>query len=114
MHSFTTLLTTGALASVALALPQYGYGSSSGAGSQTKKGFSVTGSVAKPLPAFPVRMANAYKKYGAPVPDHLAAAAAGTGSAVTTPEASDVAYLTPVNIGGQTLNLDFDTGSADL
>lgn len=39
---------------------------------------------------------------------------AGTGTVAATPEAGDVEYLAPVTIGGQTLNLDFDTGSSDL
>ncbi|GAM91036.1 hypothetical protein ANO11243_090830 [Dothideomycetidae sp. 11243] len=30
------------------------------------------------------------------------------------PETNDQAYLCPVNVGGTTLNLDFDTGSSDL
>ncbi|KAI1420354.1 aspartic peptidase domain-containing protein [Xylaria sp. FL1777] len=38
----------------------------------------------------------------------------GTGLVVNTPEANDVEYLSPVNIGGQVVNLDFDTGSSDL
>ncbi|KAI3324383.1 acid protease [Xylariaceae sp. AK1471] len=38
----------------------------------------------------------------------------GTGLVVNVPEANDVEYLSPVNIGGQVLNLDFDTGSSDL
>lgn len=68
-------------------------------------------------------LAKAYRKYGAPVPEYLAAAVnqtytkrATTGSAVTTPEEYDTEYLTPVSIGtpAQTLNLDFDTGSSDL
>jgi hypothetical protein len=37
-----------------------------------------------------------------------------TGSVTNTPEGNDVEFLSPVNIGGQTLNLDFDTGSSDL
>ncbi|KAI1759271.1 secreted aspartic proteinase precursor [Hypoxylon sp. FL1150] len=70
-------------------------------------------------------LAKAYRKYGAPLPDYLAAALnstsattkrATTGSATNTPEQYDAEYLTPVSIGtpAQTLNLDFDTGSADL
>ncbi|KAI0110681.1 acid protease [Hypoxylon sp. NC0597] len=43
-----------------------------------------------------------------------ASAANGTGLVTNTPEANDVEYLSPVNIGGQTLNLDFDSGSSDL
>jgi len=37
-----------------------------------------------------------------------------TGSASAIPESYDESYLTPVTVGGQTLNLDFDTGSSDL
>lgn len=106
MHSFTTILLAGALASVAVAKPV--------PHTPAKRGMSITGSVPKPLPAYPVRLANVYKKYGKPVPEHIAAAASSTGSVPAIPEASDVAYLSAVNIGGQTLNLDFDTGSADL
>ena len=56
-------------------------------------------------------------KYKANIPSYVSnAAAAQSGSAVTTPEANDQEYLTPVMIGtpAQTLNLDFDTGSSDL
>ncbi|KAI1851557.1 hypothetical protein JX265_012361 [Neoarthrinium moseri] len=68
-------------------------------------------------------LAKAYRKYGKPLPESLVTALnnshakrATTGSAVTTPEDSDTEYLTPVSIGtpATTLNLDFDTGSADL
>lgn len=37
-----------------------------------------------------------------------------TGGATAAPKEGGALYLTPVNIGGQTLNLDFDTGSSDL
>lgn len=43
-----------------------------------------------------------------------AAATNGTGTVTATPEANDVEYLAPVDIGGQTINLDFDSGSSDL
>jgi hypothetical protein len=39
---------------------------------------------------------------------------ATTGTVVTTPESGDVEYLSPVVIGGQTINMDFDSGSSDL
>jgi aspergillopepsin I len=61
----------------------------------------------------PAIYASALSKYGATVPANVQAAAV-SGSAVTTPEDGDVEYLTPVSVGGTTLNLDFDTGSADL
>ena len=36
------------------------------------------------------------------------------GDVTTTPEPQDVEFLSPVEIGGQTINMDFDTGSSDL
>jgi hypothetical protein len=36
------------------------------------------------------------------------------GEVIATPAANGAEYLSPVVIGGQTLNLNFDTGSADL
>lgn len=61
----------------------------------------------------PAMYASALSKYGAAVPSSIKAAA-DSGSATTTPQNNDEEYLTPVNVGGTTLNLDFDTGSADL
>lgn len=43
-----------------------------------------------------------------------AAAGTATGAVTATPEQDDVEYLAPVTIGGQTINLDFDSGSSDL
>lgn len=60
-------------------------------------------------------LANVYGKYGKAVPDNVAAAAANNDGTVTaTPQQYDSEYLCPVTIGGQTVNLDFDTGSSDL
>lgn len=61
----------------------------------------------------PAQYAHALSKYGAQVPEHIKSAAE-QGSAVTTPEQHDQAYLTPVRVGTSTLHLDIDTGSADL
>lgn len=61
--------------------------------------------------------AKALAKYGAPVPAHVAAAAAVQSGAVTTnPTQYDSEYLTQISVGSpaQNLMMDFDTGSADL
>lgn len=58
-----------------------------------------------------------FRKYGAKVPDALlrAALAGPSGSAPAVPgDQYDSLYLTPVTIGNTTLQLDADTGSADL
>lgn len=63
----------------------------------------------------PAAYAKAFKKFGKPLPADLAKATGNDGSVTATPEDQyDSEYLCPVDIGGQTLNLDFDTGSADL
>lgn len=43
-----------------------------------------------------------------------AAGGTGTGTVVAAPEPNAAEYLSPVSIGGQTVTLDFDTGSSDL
>lgn len=43
-----------------------------------------------------------------------AAALVDASSVVTTPVGGDELYITPVTIGGQTFELDIDTGSSDL
>lgn len=109
MHTFTTIVTAGALATVALAKPVPRATSS-------KSGFSVTGSVERTRPAPRVQLAKAYSRYGISTDstDSVAASPSQTGSVPADPASQDTYYLCEVDIGGQTLNLDFDTGSADL
>lgn len=83
---------------------------------QKRKTFSIEQVPKGPKPAVPLLMKKTYGKYKATVPADVeaAAAAAATGTVTATPEDDDVEYLCPVSVGGTTLNLDFDTGSADL
>ena len=78
--------------------------------------FKLDQTVQKPfILSGPAAMAKVYAKYGKAVPDVIAAAAANNdGTVAANPEEYDSEYLCPVTIGGQTLNLDFDTGSSDL
>ncbi|EKG12524.1 Peptidase A1, partial [Macrophomina phaseolina MS6] len=65
----------------------------------------------------PIQMAKVYNKYKGTAPSDVkaAAAAAATGTVAATPEDEyDSLYLCPVTVGGKELELDFDTGSADL
>ena len=82
----------------------------------TKAAFTVPQTVEKPfILSGPVALASLYGKYGkTPPADVKAAAASNDGTVSANPEEFDSQYLSPVNIGGQTLNLDFDTGSSDL
>lgn len=107
MHSLTALLAVSALAGTALARP------APVPEVPTRKGFTINQSVAKPFQAGPVVLQRAYRKYNRAVPDAVSRAAQD-GTVSATPEQFDSEYLSPVTIGGQTLNLDFDTGSADL
>ncbi len=43
-----------------------------------------------------------------------AAANNGTGTVAANPEQNAALFLSPVSVGGQILNLDFDSGSSDL
>lgn len=107
MPSFSVLLAISALASISLAKPI------PGPQVNTKKGFTIKQAVPKPFQAGPVVLQKAYNKFNKAAPENVKAAAAD-GSVTATPEEYDAEYLSPVTIGGQTLNLDFDTGSADL
>lgn len=63
----------------------------------------------------PAAVLSTYEKFGKTAPqDVVTAAAANNGVVTASPSAYDSQYLTPVNVGGQTVNLDIDTGSADL
>ena len=82
---------------------------------RTNQTFTIYEEVPKPFVPGPVRLLQTYRKYGIiPPPEALAAAAVASSSVTATPTQYDLYYLCPVTIGGQTLNLDFDTGSADL
>jgi hypothetical protein len=72
-----------------------------------------TGTVIKNGPA---ALQKVLQKYAKNVPTNVAAAAAAavSGSVAANPEQDDAEYLCPVNVGGTLMNLDFDTGSADL
>ena len=106
MSSFYPFILTVAAAYLASAkpVPQAG----------AKTGFTVSQSVPKPFQAGPVLLKNTYAKYGVSAPPDVEAAASGQGTVTATSEQYDSEYLCPVTIGGQKLNLDFDTGSADL
>lgn len=81
-----------------------------------KKVFTVHQSVPKPfIQSGPAAVLSTYKKFLKPAPhDVVVAAAANDGVVSASPTEYDSQYLTPVSIGGQTVNLDIDTGSADL
>lgn len=106
MPSFTKLIAASALAGAVLAAPT--------PRQPVKRGFSVNQKIAKPYQAPAVQLRKVYQKYNVAVPEDVAKAAQGDGSVAAIPEEGDVEYLSPVEIGGQTVNLDFDTGSADL
>lgn len=88
-------------------------------------GFVVRQVNTKPNRPGPVHLAAAFAKYGGHAPKDVLDAAqrsrsgfkrgvSPSGSVAANPEAYDQEYLCQVTVGGQTLNLDFDTGSADL
>ncbi|KAK1814060.1 hypothetical protein LTR12_011578 [Friedmanniomyces endolithicus] len=111
MHSFITAAALVASASVCLAAPTRLVGRSTFKIEQV-----AVGKVFKSGPVAMMKTYNKYAKVGAVAPSAVvaAAAAAQSGEVTATPEQYDESYLCPVTVGSQTLNLDFDTGSADL
>ena len=69
-------------------------------------------------------MRKAYGKWGIPLPEGLTVVPAArnkasdpsgqTGEVTNTPTQYDASFVSPIEIGGQTIMMDFDTGSADL
>lgn len=124
MHFTQQLALAAALASVTSAFPHSAF-INKRAENDTKTTFTVQQKV-KGDPntklAGPVALARAigkYAKVGAQVPQVVNAAAAqaaksNDGTVVASPNQYDSEYIETVSIGGQTLNLDFDTGSSDL
>lgn len=111
MHLISCLGAASALANLAFAIPaEYSPLEKRGAA------FTVHQTVAKRFVlSGPASVAKVYAKYGKSMPATVRAAAANNnGTVVASPEEYDSEYLCPVNLGGQTLNLDLDTGSSDL
>ena len=122
MRLLEQICAVSALVSLVTAAPTHEKRGTSVAG---KKSFTIPQGQPK-LPgkkiAGPIALARVYGKYakiGASAPAKVndaasAAAAADDGTVTANPEQYDQAYLEEVSVGGQTLNLDFDTGSSDL
>ncbi|USW50097.1 Putative aspartic peptidase A1 family, aspartic peptidase domain superfamily [Septoria linicola] len=111
MHYTFVSAAVAASAGLALAAP---------AGPPTNQHFQITqvprGQVFKSGPYQMLKTYGKYAKVGAVAPARVqeAAAAVQSGSVSANPQQFDQAYLSPVTVGGKTLELDFDTGSADL
>ena len=70
-----------------------------------------------------VAIKKAYEKYGIPLPEDFApfttfttsnTSGGQTGTVTNTPTQQDAEFLSPITVGGQTMMMDFDTGSSDL
>ncbi len=111
MHFIAKIGVASALANLASAIP-------ADYSPVEKRGlaFTVDETIAKSfILSGPASVAKVYGKYGKKAPKDVTAAAANNDGTVTaSPEQYDSEYLCPVSIGGQILNLDFDTGSSDL
>jgi hypothetical protein len=109
MHSFATIAAIAGLSGLASALPSGAVPTTNSTGAFNVAQVHV--GTTKKVGAQAIQ--KAYNKYSKNLPVHVAAAAT-SGTVPATPEQYDAEYLCPVTIGSNTLNLDFDTGSADL
>ncbi|KAK5165398.1 uncharacterized protein LTR77_008927 [Saxophila tyrrhenica] len=84
---------------------------------------SIAASTSVPLPSQfgsssmrPGPASSSSSVVSAPAPSSSSPSGSGSddGEVSATPEDNEAAYISPVTIGGQKMNLDFDTGSADL
>ncbi|KAI9821663.1 MAG: hypothetical protein M1827_002244 [Pycnora praestabilis] len=122
MHSLSSLLLITLLFTIVIAVPT--------PARQQRKGRSFKVNRVKRanyVPSGRVAMQKAYAKYGWTVPQDLTVSNAASGNSSgggsgngesgevsASPEQNDAEFLSPVTIGGQTLMMDFDTGSSDL
>jgi hypothetical protein len=104
MPSLVSALSALAVVSFALATPFW----------RANQTFTIYEDVPKPFVPGPVRLLKTYQKRGVIPPLDILAAAVESSTVTAVPEEDDFEYLCSVTIGGQTFNLDFDTGSADL
>ncbi|TKX19359.1 aspartic protease-like protein [Elsinoe australis] len=125
MHFTSSVVVLSGLAALAAAAPApdaakakkgSSYGTAKPVGGSLK--FSVQQkSLGKKLITYPPKQVlNTYAKFNkkAPTAVKSAAAAGVSGSVANNPLSYDEAYLSPVTVGGVSMNLNFDTGSSDL
>jgi hypothetical protein len=93
-----------------------GAATGTGAGANTQTGKKNGKGSAKPTGAAAAAGAKSTGSAGTGATTGAAATngSTGAGKVTATPESGDVEYLSPVTIGGQTINMDFDSGSSDL
>jgi hypothetical protein len=120
------LASINAVAASAIELPKIALGSiaesgaESGTGSGAQSPHGAAGGAAAAPSTTTVRVVHTVTRKpatatgGATTKPAASAGNGSTGSVSATPVTNDVEFLSPVQIGGQTINMNFDTGSSDL